>query len=232
MSDIYPLDIWHVIFQYSDLLSQLRLISVCSAFNRSFFITDMYNISDIYKDRLTEQILKQKKFKRIISLDIMCNINNISFLTNLKKLNTYSINQEGINGLDLIELYAGRNEKIKDVSFMTNLKKLHASGCCGIDQKGIKGCNLIELDASYNEKIKNVSFMTNLKKLYAGRNEKIKDVSFMTNLKKLHASGCCGIDQEGIRECNLIELDANCNEKIKNVSFMTNLKKLHALGCD
>src|SRR5271154_6148478 len=91
MSDIYPVDIWHVIFQHSDLLSQLRLISVCSAFNRSFFITDMYNISDIYKDRLTEQILKQKKFKRIISLDIhLCNINNISFLINLKKLNTYS----------------------------------------------------------------------------------------------------------------------------------------------
>src|SRR5271155_4809896 len=163
MSDIYPLDIWHVIFQHSDLLSQLRLISVCSAFNRSFFITDMYNILDIYKDRLTEQILKQKKFKRIISLDIMCNINNISFLTNLKKLNTYSINQEGINGLDFIELYANYNEKIKIVSFMTNLKKLHASGCCGIDQEGINGLNLIELYAENNNKIKDISFMANLK---------------------------------------------------------------------
>src|SRR5271169_6080493 len=207
MSDIYPLDIWHVIFQHSDLLSQLRLISVCSAFNRSFFITDMYNILDIYKDRLTEQILKQKKFKRIISLHIMCNINNISFLTNLKKLNNYSINQEGINGLDLIELDADRNEKIKDVSFMTNLKKLHALGCCGIDQEGIKGCNLIELDANYNEKIKNVSFMTNLKKLYA--------------------FGDCGIDQGGIKECNLIELYSNY--KINDVSFMTSLKKLNGV---
>src|SRR5271154_3945225 len=186
MSDIYPLDIWHVIFQHSDLLSQLRLISVCSAFNRSFFITDMYNILDIYKDRLTEQILKQKKFKRIISLDIMCNINNISFLTNLKKLNTYSINQEGINGLDLIELYADRNEKIKDVSFMTNLKeldancnkkiknvsfmtnlkKLSAQECCGIDQEGIKECNLIELDAGYNEKNKEGAVITNFKKIF------------------------------------------------------------------
>src|SRR5277367_1715737 len=247
MNDIYPLDIWHVIFQHLDLLSKLRLISVCSAFNHSFFIANMYDVADIYKSRLTKQILKQRKFERIISLDIhLCNINNISFLTNLKKLNTYSINQEGINGLDLIELYACRNEKIKDVSFMTNLKKLHASGCCGIDQKGIKGCNLIELDANYNEKIKNVSFMTNLKKLYAlgycgidqegirecnlieldaNYNEKIKNVSFMTNLKKLYAFGKCGIDQGGIKECNLIELYSN--DKINDISFMTSLKKLN-----
>src|SRR5271154_4878627 len=251
MNDIYPLDIWYVIFQHLDLLSKLRLISVCSAFNRSFFITDMYDVADIYKDRLTKQILKQRKFERIISLDIhLCNINNISFLINLKKLNTYNIDQEGIKGLNLIELYAGCNEKIKDVSFMTNLKKLHASGCCGIDQKGIKGCNLIELDANYNEKIKNVSFMTNLKKLYAfgncgidqnsikgldlitldvGCNKKIKDVSFMTNLKKLRASENCGIDQEGIRGLDLIELDVNSNDKINDVSFMTSLKKLNGV---
>src|SRR5271163_1618580 len=209
MNDIYPLDIWYVIFQHLDLLSKLRLISVCSAFNHSFFIANMYDVADIYKSGLTKQILKQRKFERIISLDIhLCNINNISFLTNLEKLNTYSINQEGINGLDLIELYADRNEKIKDVSFMTNLKKLHALGCCGIGQEGIKGCNLIELDAN--------------------RNEKIKTVSFMTNLKKLYAFGNCGIDQEGIKGCNLIELYANYNEKIKTVSFMTNLKKLEA----
>src|SRR5271154_7191948 len=155
MNDIYPLDIWHVIFQYCDLLSQLRLILVCSAFNHSFFITDMYDIADIYKKRVTEQILRQMKFKKIISLTVTYNYktNDISFLTNLKKLDVSgnrTIDQEGIKGLDLIELYVNDNEKITDVSFMTNLKKLYVEGECGINQEGINGLDLVELSVNNN----------------------------------------------------------------------------------
>jgi len=36
------------------------------------------------------------------------------------------INQQGIKGLDLIELDASDNKKINDVSFMVSLKKLDA----------------------------------------------------------------------------------------------------------
>ena len=58
-------------------------------------------------------------------------------MKNLKKLSAYGncgINQNGIEELDLIELYVDHNEKIKDVSFMKNLKKLSAWGNCGINQ--------------------------------------------------------------------------------------------------
>jgi hypothetical protein len=50
-------------------------------------------------------------------------INNVSFMTNLKKLYAYGscgIDQQNIQGLNLIELYASHNEKIKDISFMNN----------------------------------------------------------------------------------------------------------------
>ena len=49
----------------------------------------------------------------------------------------------------------------------------------------------------------------------------------MTNLKKLYAVGKCGIDQGGIKECNLIELYSN--DKINDASFMTSLKKLNGV---
>ena len=53
-------------------------------------------------------------------------------MTNLKKLIASSdyckIDQQGIEGLDLIELYAHNNKKINNVSFMRNLKKLDAFG--------------------------------------------------------------------------------------------------------
>ena len=45
-------------------------------------------------------------------------------------------------------------------------------------------------------------------------NNKIKDISFMKNLKKLCAWDNCGINQNGIKELDLIELDIGCNEKI------------------
>jgi hypothetical protein len=43
---------------------------------------------------------------------------------------------QGINGLDLNELYVRDNKNINNVSFMTNLKNLNASYDCGIDQNG------------------------------------------------------------------------------------------------
>ena len=85
-------------------------------------------------------------------------------MKNLKKLyinNICGIDQNGIKGLDLIELDVDNNKKIKDISYMKNLKKLSAIGDCGIDQNGIMGLNLIELSATNNIKIKDVSTYRN-----------------------------------------------------------------------
>ena|SRR5271154_3811303 len=153
MNDIYPIDIWHVIFHHCDLLSQLKLIIVCSDFYHSFYITDIYNIPEGYENKLTGIVLQQRKFSRLIQLNIRFNenINDVSFMTSLKKPKVHPmgrIDQQGINGLNLIELDISYNDTIKDISFMTNLKKLRVSYFCGIDQHGIKGLNLIELDVS------------------------------------------------------------------------------------
>ena len=63
----------------------------------------------------------------------------------LQKLNARGncgIDQNGINGLNLIKLDAAYNPKIIDVSFMKKLQILYAEGNCGIDQNGILGLNL------------------------------------------------------------------------------------------
>jgi len=82
MNNIYPLDIWYVIFQHCDLLSQLKLIAVCYSFYHSLSILDMSILPDpnIYKYELTKSVLKQKKFSKIIGLDIRnTNVDDISF---------------------------------------------------------------------------------------------------------------------------------------------------------
>jgi hypothetical protein len=70
----------------------------------------------------------------------------------------------GINGLGLVELYAGNNKKINNVSMISSLKILHAQGNCGIDQNGINGLELVELNAMYNKKITNRSFQNEIAK--------------------------------------------------------------------
>lgn len=75
--------------------------------------------------------------------------------------------KKSIKNLNLVELNASHNKRIRDISFMTNLRILKARDC-GIDQNSIKGLNLVYLDATKNNKICDVSFMTNLQVLYAG----------------------------------------------------------------
>lgn len=61
-------------------------------------------------------------------------ISDVSF-TSLQKLDASgyycAIDQNGIRGLNLLELNANNNEKIIDVSYMTNLRKLSASNNYG-----------------------------------------------------------------------------------------------------
>jgi len=76
MDNVHHLDIWHIIFQRYDLFSQLGLIVTCSDFYQSFHI-DILTKSIAYK--LTNSVLKQKKFSRITKLNILSNnaINDI-----------------------------------------------------------------------------------------------------------------------------------------------------------
>jgi hypothetical protein len=53
----------------------------------------------------------------------------------------------------------------------------------------------------------------------------------MTNLQILSVEGNCGINDEGIKNLNLIKLNANCNSIITNINHMTNLQILQACDC-
>src|SRR5271154_5865106 len=207
MNDIYPLDIWHAILQHCDFLSQIRLISACSNFYHSLFITDIYDIPCVYTLLLTDSILRQQKFSKLVKLDVRYNTNirDISFLTHLKKLSIYDskcIDQDSIDTLDLIELCIVNNHKIKDISFMSNLKRLDISKSSEIDQDGIRKLNPVELHVS--------------------NNHKIKDISFMSNLKKLSIYTIQGLDQNSIQKLDPYELNIGGNLKIKDISFMSN----------
>ena len=96
--------------------------------------------------------------------------------------------------IDLEELDASYNKKIKNVNHLTKLKILDCSRNCGIDQEGIKDVQLIE-------------------ELYTNNNKKIINVNHLTKLKILDCSYDCGIDQEGIKDLQLIENLKACDNR-------------------
>ena len=118
-----PIDIINKILYYCDIKNQINFISTCKKFNNIIYDFDLLNTSITTK--ISNEIIKQKKFLKIKKL---CAKKN-------------RVDQNGINGLDLIELDACNNNKIFDVSFMKKLQKLNARKNCGIDQKSINGLN-------------------------------------------------------------------------------------------
>ena len=197
--ELLPLEILNLIIEELDMKSILQIQSINHYYYDNVVIRDLFNIDKEYRDRLTDNIIKQGKYQLVTKLNASFNpkITSVSHMTNLQVLHARGncgIDQKGIKELNLVKLYASYNPKITSVSYMTNLQVLHARGeKCGIDQEGIKGLNLVDLDASENPKITSVAHMINLQVLYAW--------------------GSCGIDQEGIKGLNLVKLNASNNKK-------------------
>ena len=216
-----PIELWTLIFDLLDIKIQVRLIQLCKIIKDKIFITDLCNIDYKFKIKINGDIIK--KYPYIKRLDARW----------------YSaIKDQDLVGLNLIELYASFNPKIKKINHMTNLRKLNASSTsCGIGDDDLMGLNLVELNAYNNPKIKKINYMTNLRilhaswscgigdddlvglnlvELYASDNPKIKKINHMTNLRILYASYNCGIGDDDLIGLNLVELHANDNPKIKN----------------
>ena len=64
-----PIDIWKLIIDKCDYISQLNLISSHKFCYDNLQITDMLN-NFKYVNRLSNNIIKQKKYNNIIKLDV------------------------------------------------------------------------------------------------------------------------------------------------------------------
>ena len=114
---IFPLEIWNQILNHLNLKSQINLVSTNIYLRDNLWITDLYNINEKLLAKLSDQILGHKIFNHVTQLNAYHNrkITDVSFMTNLKTLGAYGncgIDQSGINGLNLVELNASRNNKI------------------------------------------------------------------------------------------------------------------------
>jgi DNA-directed RNA polymerase subunit M/transcription elongation factor TFIIS len=192
-----PIEIFQLILDRSNFLTQIRLRQVDRSFYAKLHIHNFYHIDSKYLNLLTDEILI--KHSHITKLYVSSNkkITTISHMTKLTKLfATYCIiDDEQISKLNLTELCATNNSKITNVNHMTNLVILHAGGSCGITDAGISNINLAALNADDNPTI--------------------TSVNHMTNLLFLSAKGFgCGLTDAGIAELEIFKLYAARNSKI------------------
>lgn len=126
-------DIVQNIIYHLDLISSLRLFSCCKNYNNRLCIEDLKNISKQQRLNLTNDILKQKKFRNLKYLNISNNQNvtEIDHLIRLEILIARGmkcvLNQSSIQNLNLVELDVHNNLRITDLNHMTRLEKLDIS---------------------------------------------------------------------------------------------------------
>lgn len=222
--DVLPLELIQYMFDYLIFKDQINLKSLSKNYYHSLRIYDLYNIPEKYKDKLSDEILKNYSYIKYLDVSNNSNIKNINNLFNLQKLTAgrlcydCKINDNDIKNLNLIELSI-YNSDITNLNHLTNLKKLTIQNIKSkISNEGIKNLNLEELCLfnDFDNKITNLSHMINL--------------NHMTNLKILYIYFGCQINDECIEDLNLEELYlyVNCksDNKITNLNHMTNLKKI------
>lgn len=215
MEYVFPLEIWQILLNKIDFLSQIRLTQVCEDFHQVLRIENFYEINAKYLKLLTDNILKNYPYITRLDAGDNPNVKDVSHLIHLKVLNAYrwsGIGDSCLQNINLYVLYAGCNEKIKNISHMTELRILDVSGndSCGVDDTILQHLNLLYLGASANKKI--------------------KKVGHMTNLIILDASYECGVDDSELQTLNLNYLNAYRNNKIRNISHMSKLRTLVATG--
>lgn len=220
---VFVIDIWQVICDYCDTITQLNLISTCNLFRSELCIKNLTDPEITYM--LNDDILKQHIYRNLLLLDLTNNqkVTDIRHLTKLNLLNTKTLDQTNINNMSLINLSAAGNKLITDVSHMKKtLKALDCYGNCGITY--INDLKLTNLDVSGNSKIIDISNMIDTLKV----------------LKCGYADG--GLDNEGYIKCNidqscligmnLIELYTSMNDAIYDVSHMSHTLKVLNCNCN
>ena len=110
-------DVWRFIIKKLDFITIIHLLSSCHYFYDNFYVIDLCNIDYKYLYRLSDEILQQHKFQNVQYLDASNNkkITDVSWMNKLQILDASDdcgIDQNGIDGLNLVELHALDNSKI------------------------------------------------------------------------------------------------------------------------
>jgi hypothetical protein len=214
-----PSDIQNIIGDFLSNKSKCRFNS--TIVNKSLerldlkYITNIKIVNENEGKFLTDKILLQPKFLKLVKIDI--ENNNVTNLNRFKKLTEINIccdccevGDAGIcelENLRIINSYS--NEKIKNLNRFKKLTEIYIGYGCKVNDAGICELdNLLIINANYNEKITNLN-----------RFKKLTEINI--------DGWDCGVDDAGICELdNLLIINAFDNQKITNLNRFKKLTEI------
>ena len=116
MEYILPLEIWQLIVDLSNPISQIRFCQISKFANLNLCVTDLYNLETKLLTKLDNEIIKKYPFVKKLNAGDNRKITNVSHMKSLKVLDASGYNcgisDDGIIGLNLNILYGSNNSKI------------------------------------------------------------------------------------------------------------------------
>lgn len=101
---IFPIELWQIVLDYSDIVDQIRLIQLCQYFNTKLQVHDFYHIKTKYLSKLTDNIISRYPVKELyITYNSSISDDGIRHLDTLRKLR---VEKEKITdyGIELLRL--------------------------------------------------------------------------------------------------------------------------------
>lgn len=201
--------------------------------SKNYYHIDISHLTNLQSLNCNGTSITQKSIEKLNLRKLFLNnntlINNISHMTNLivlKMCGKSRIRQNLLDELNLFELRCGIYIEAYNFSHMSNLKILYASHY-RVNNESIKKLDLHELYIEGNVGITNIMHLRNLKILDITGNTNIIEIP--SSVKKLFAS-FSAINQQSIKNLDLLELDVSYAPLVTNILHMTNLTKLSAVG--
>ena len=120
---------------FPDLKDVINLYNLDRDHQNYIHINDLYNFSDKYYDKISQNLIQQNKFKFVKKLNVINSIDNIDHLEHILVLDCCSgsieskIDQKSIDKQKkLIKLDVFNNLNVFDVNHLIHLKKLKCHG--------------------------------------------------------------------------------------------------------
>lgn len=240
------IDLFQLVCDYSNIYEQLNICQLNRNISENIYI---HILNDNYKNKLSDCVLKQKKYKYLKVLKIPYNnkiydINHLIYLVELdcssepKKINANyleyknrsSITDYNIKNLNRLKvLRSNSNENVgRDLSCFPNLEyfECYNSDCGVTDNSLINLPNLKTLKCSCNKNLTNINHLTSLTELDCSSTN-IKNIDKLTNLEILDCAFNKQIsDDVLINLKKLVSLNI-MSTNIKHINHLTNLEFLN-----
>ena len=233
-----PLDIWRIIFNFLDFLSQIRFRKTHSYLYKNLSLIEIANLTREQFRALDNRVLEKHTNLKVLEINRFCYTSkavyfNLDKHTKLERLSYHYLNFKMNPNLSLINLGIYLDFKLNPHLSLINLTNLSFHFCnfapniSHLTRLQRLKVYLNDDNEDNDEQEFDIPSITSITKLVL-REHKVQNLNYMTHLLTLKLFDCYGLGEKGMSNLvnltNLLIKEGSC---YKNLNHFTNLRKLN-----